>query len=63
MRWMIHDMTQEEEARLRSYLGKNLLQDSEGLRLPYKRVVRWAVLWWEKEHDATSEVLSDPNLE
>jgi len=56
IRWMLHDMTQEEDVRLRSYLEKNLLQDSEGLKLPYKRVVRWAVLWWEKEHDATSEV-------
>ena len=49
LRWMIQDMTPEEEARLTHHLESTLVRDSEGWRLPYSRVIRWAVLWWEKE--------------
>ncbi len=49
LRWMIQDMTPEEEARLTSHLEANLVRNPEGWKLPYPRVIRWAVLWWEKE--------------
>ena len=48
MRWMIHDMTPEEESRFIRHLQATLVQNSNGWKLPYSRVIRWAVLWWEK---------------
>lgn len=49
MRWMIHEMTPEEEDRLRNHLAGCLVRDNDRWKLPYGRVVRWAVLWWEKD--------------
>lgn len=49
LQWMVEDMTPEEETRLTRHLQTVLVRDSEGWKLPYTRVVRWAVLWWEKE--------------
>ena len=49
MRWMIYEMTPEEEAKLRGHLQKHLIQEDGHWKLPYRRVVRWAVLWWEKD--------------
>lgn len=49
LRWMIQDMTPEEEVRLTKHLEATLVRNSEGWKLPYSRAVRWAVLWWEKE--------------
>ena len=49
MRWMIHEMTRTEEERLRAYLARVLVRGNGGWTLPYQRVVRWAVLWWDKE--------------
>jgi SAM-dependent methyltransferase len=48
MRWMVHDMTDEEEAKLRNYLGKNLVKAKGRWKMPGRRTVRWAVLWWDK---------------
>ncbi len=48
-RWMILDMTGEEEARLRDYLVRTLVPENGGLRMPGQRPVRWAVLSWDKE--------------
>jgi len=48
MSWMIHGMTPEEEDRLRRYLRQNLVEHNGRWKLPYQRIVRWAVLWWEK---------------
>jgi SAM-dependent methyltransferase len=50
MRWMVHDMTAGEEAKLRSYLCKNLVRKDGSWKMPGRRTVRWAVLWWDK-HD------------
>lgn len=52
MGWMIHDMTGEEEERLKSFLAKTLVRRSGRLTLPYRRIIRWAVLWWEKDSEA-----------
>jgi SAM-dependent methyltransferase len=47
MRWMIHEMTPTEEERLRCHLARSLVRENSGWRMPYRQVVRWAVLWWE----------------
>ncbi|MFH0784700.1 MAG: class I SAM-dependent methyltransferase [Pseudomonadota bacterium] len=47
-RWMIGDMTHEEERRLRSYLEKHLEKTKEGYALDYLHPVRWAILSWNK---------------
>jgi len=49
VRWMIYEMTSTEEKRLRRYLGHHLIRENGRWKLPYRRVVRWAVLWWDKE--------------
>ncbi len=49
MRWMIYEMTPEEEERLRDHLKDCLVRDGDRWKLPYCRVVRWAVLWWDKD--------------
>lgn len=47
--WMIEDMTPDEKAMLTRHLQSTLIPDAKGWKLPYSRVVRWAVIWWEKE--------------
>jgi SAM-dependent methyltransferase len=48
MRWMFDELTREEEKKLRSYLEKYLVFHSGSWRLCYDRIIRWAVMWWEK---------------
>lgn len=48
MRWMVHDMTEEEEANLRALLQDILLPVENGLTMPGGHPVRWAVLFWDK---------------
>lgn len=47
-RWMLDRMTSEEEERVRAFLPTYLVPCDGGWKLPRPRVVRWAVLWWEK---------------
>lgn len=49
MRWMVHDMTAEEEAKLRCYLSDTLIPEGDRWKMPCLKTVRWAVLWWEKD--------------
>ncbi len=49
VRWMIYEMTPQEEERLRDYLRRCLVRDGGRWKLPYRVVERWAVLWWEKD--------------
>jgi len=49
MRWMIYEMTQDEEERLRKHLSATLIRENDHWKMPYSLVVRWAVIWWEKE--------------
>lgn len=49
MRWMIYEMTPDEENRLREYLSATLIRENGHWRMPYRRIERWAVIWWEKE--------------
>jgi SAM-dependent methyltransferase len=46
-RWMIHEMTPEEEDRLRTHLEKTLVPVFGGWQMPYLHLVRWAVMWWD----------------
>ena len=48
MRWMVHEITAQEEAMLRRYLTETLVRDGDRWKLPCRKPVRWAVLWWEK---------------
>ncbi len=47
-RWMIGDMTIEEEQRLRCYLERHLKKTAGGYVLDYLHPVRWAILSWDK---------------
>jgi len=49
IRWMLGNMTHEEEERLKDYLGKHLIYNAGRWMMDYCNTVRWAVLWWEKE--------------
>jgi SAM-dependent methyltransferase len=49
MRWMVHDMTAEEEEKLRCYLADALIPDGDRWKMPRLKPVRWAVLWWDKD--------------
>lgn len=47
-RWMIDDMTADEEARLRIYLAGHLVKKEKGWALSYQHEVRWAIISWSK---------------
>ncbi len=55
MRWMLHEMTPEEEILLRGHLQMTLIKENGYWKLPYRRTVRWAVLWWDIEDDRSLE--------
>lgn len=48
-RWMVNDMTADEEERLRRFFQDNLVRHNGHWLLPRKEPVRWAVLNWEPE--------------
>ena len=41
----------EEEKKLKAYLEKHLINDMGRWKLDYQEPMKWAVIWWEKEHD------------
>jgi SAM-dependent methyltransferase len=47
-RWMIDDMTADEEARLRIYLEGHFVKKEGGWALSYHHEVRWAIISWSK---------------
>jgi hypothetical protein len=52
--WMVEDMTVEEGKKARAYVESHLVQDGEVIpmwRMDYDRVVRWAVMWWDKSNE------------
>lgn len=49
-RWMLDNLSQEEEIRLRAYLVANLEPHEGRWRLPAPKVVRWAFISWETQH-------------
>lgn len=48
-RWMVDEITNEEEERLRNYLAKHLVKRWNGWTLSYHHTVRWAVIWWSRQ--------------
>ncbi|MBF0509283.1 MAG: methyltransferase domain-containing protein, partial [Deltaproteobacteria bacterium] len=49
VRWMIHNITPAEEDRLKRHLNEQLVRENGHWKLPYQNVVRWAVIWWNKD--------------
>lgn len=49
VQWMFGELTHAEENKLKTYLKERLVFGSGSWKLSYDRVVRWAVIWWEKE--------------
>jgi len=47
-RWMMGDMTPEEEKRYEDHFDKHLVCYAGRWVLDYHRTVRWAVIWWDK---------------
>ena len=52
-RWMIPDMTSEEQNRLLDFFEKNLIRHDNRWHLPGTPVVRWAVIIWDVPQDKT----------
>jgi SAM-dependent methyltransferase len=48
MRWMVYEMTPDEEERLRHHIGEHLVREDGRWKMPYLRTTRWAVMWWDK---------------
>jgi hypothetical protein len=49
MRWMLPELTADEESRLKGHLARTLVRENGHWKLPYRRVVRWAVIWWDTD--------------
>lgn len=49
LRWMLEDMTLEEEERLRVYLNEKMVCENGRWKMPLNREVFWAVIWWDKK--------------
>jgi hypothetical protein len=47
--WMFHNLTEEEERKVKAFLHEHLVHVEGRWALPYKRECHWAVLWWTKE--------------
>ncbi|OPY72653.1 MAG: ubiquinone/menaquinone biosynthesis methyltransferase [Syntrophorhabdus sp. PtaU1.Bin058] len=47
-RWMVGDMTPEEEKRYVDHFDKHLVCYAGRWVLDYRRTIRWAVIWWDK---------------
>lgn len=50
-RWMLENLTPEEEERLAAYVDANIapVADGTGWRLSRRQPPRWALIWWRKE--------------
>lgn len=49
MQWMFNDLSSREKEKISDYVKDHLISYCGGWRLSYANVVRWAVMWWEKE--------------
>jgi 2-polyprenyl-3-methyl-5-hydroxy-6-metoxy-1,4-benzoquinol methylase len=54
MRWMLDNLSPEEEDKLRRYLERHLVSREGNWRLDYDRSIKWAVMWWEKKERSTA---------
>lgn len=48
VKWMFQEMTSDEEMSLEKYLRDHLVEENGRLALDYKKISRWAVIWWDK---------------
>ncbi len=48
MHWMFNHLSIQEEERLQAYLEEHLVPRNGYWRLSYEKVVKWAVIWWDK---------------
>jgi len=48
MKWMLDNLTPEEDEKLQSYLERHLVYRDGNWRLDYDRSIKWAVMWWDK---------------
>jgi hypothetical protein len=49
MRWMFDELNPYEEEKLFAYFKERMVFQSGSWRISYDKVIRWAVMWWEKE--------------
>ena len=49
MQWIFDDLTRQEEEKLREYIETHLVYRFGFWTFSHDHVVRWAVIWWEKE--------------
>jgi SAM-dependent methyltransferase len=49
LKWMLHDMTPEEEQKLTEYLSRNMVMKDGRKVFDYHKAFKWAVIWWVKE--------------
>ncbi|MEN6373293.1 MAG: class I SAM-dependent methyltransferase [Smithella sp.] len=49
MQWMFDDLSSREKEKLSDYVKEHLISCCGAWKLSYANVVRWAVMWWEKE--------------
>jgi len=49
MHWMFDELSSREEEKLTAYFKEHLVFRFGSWRLSYDKLVRWAVMWWEKE--------------
>jgi len=48
LKWMLHEMTINEEYKLDLYLQENMIiKDGKNI-FDYKKTFKWAVIWWDK---------------
>jgi SAM-dependent methyltransferase len=48
-KWMLDEITTEEDIRLRAYLQEHLVNQNGKWILDYNNNHKWAVIWWDKE--------------
>jgi SAM-dependent methyltransferase len=49
LKWMLHELTPDEEYTLDLYLRENMIME-DGIKVfDYKKAFKWAVIWWNKE--------------
>lgn len=49
LKWMLHDLTPDEDQKLCLYLSKNMVMKDGNKVFDYKKAFKWAVIWWNKE--------------
>ena len=48
-RWMLQDMTSDEEVRLDAFMRAHLVERNGKWQKDYAKNYKWAVIWWNKE--------------